>query len=135
MPLGISATTAQSGARLDSLGLDLQSFLRIVLTQLSYQDPLKPVDNFEFVSQLGQFASLEQNRQLSERVDSLLTLQASTQALGLLGKTVDFATASGNLSGVVSNLSFSGASPVMTITAGNGQVYSGIALTAITQVR
>lgn len=36
------ASSANLGTRADSLGLNMQSLLQIILTQLTYQDPLKP---------------------------------------------------------------------------------------------
>src|SRR5438552_3050012 len=72
-----------------AFGLDFQSMLKIILTQLTYQDPLKPLDNFQFVSQLGQFAQLQQSQSLNDQITTLLTAQSSLQATGLLGKTVD----------------------------------------------
>ena len=50
---GTAATAATTGsAAASAFGLSFESLLKIILTQLTYQDPLKPVDNFEFVSQL-----------------------------------------------------------------------------------
>jgi flagellar basal-body rod modification protein FlgD len=125
------------GTRIDSLGLDLQSLLRIILTQLTYQDPLKPVDNFQFMSQLAQFTSLEQTRQLSDRVDNLLLVQASTQAVGLLGRQVDVASGPTNVttSGVVKAITFKSGQPLLTIESSVGQILTNISPSQIVQVR
>jgi flagellar basal-body rod modification protein FlgD len=136
MALGAVSPVSGSNANVNALGLDLQSLLKIILTQLTYQDPLKPVDNFEFVSQLAQFTSLEQTRQLNENIGNLLSVQASTQSIGLLGRTVDVLTDSqATLSGVVQSVSFSGAQPAVTIRTTAGQTLSNISLSQITQVR
>src|SRR5262245_37908137 len=66
-----------------------EEFLRIMLTQLRNQDPLKPADNQQFIAQLAQFSALEINRQQSEKVDSLLTIEATNQAVALVGKQVE----------------------------------------------
>src|SRR3954462_1947700 len=65
------------------------AFLKILLTQLKFQDPLKPVDNQQFLAQLAQFSAIEINRQQSEKIDSLLQLNSSGQAIGLLGQQVE----------------------------------------------
>jgi len=49
--------------------LGLQDFMKILLTQLTYQDPLKPMDNQQFMSQIAQFTTLEQSQQLNEKID------------------------------------------------------------------
>jgi flagellar basal-body rod modification protein FlgD len=48
-------------------GIAQEDFMRILLAQLRFQDPLKPVDNQQFVAQLAQFSALEINRQQSEK--------------------------------------------------------------------
>ena len=64
-----------SNLSLQTSGIDQEDFFRILVTQLSYQDPLKPIDNQEFIAQLAQFTSLDQARQHNERIDSLLAIQ------------------------------------------------------------
>lgn len=100
-------------------GINLDSFLKIVLAQLTYQDPLKPVDSAQFVSQLAQMTSLEQSRQLTDKVDSLLSVQASTQVISLLGKQVEVATETGSVVGLVTSVTFQGGIPQFSITAGS----------------
>lgn len=83
-----------------------ESFLRILLTQLRFQDPLKPMDNQEFVAQLAQFSALELTRQSGEKLDTLLELNAAGQAIGLLGQKVEVRGASGAGVGEVIAISF-----------------------------
>jgi flagellar basal-body rod modification protein FlgD len=132
----IGAASASS-TRIESLGLDLQSLLKIILTQLTYQDPLKPVDNFEFMSQLAQFTGLEQTRQLADKIDSLLLVQASTQAVGLLGRQVDFSGSAGGpgQTGTVKAIAFRSGQPLLTIETGAGQIVTNVSPSQIIQVR
>ncbi|MFP4416487.1 MAG: flagellar hook capping FlgD N-terminal domain-containing protein [Chitinispirillaceae bacterium] len=61
--------------------LGKQDFLQLLVTQLQYQDPLKPMENTEFVSQLAQFSSLEGNYNIEKAVNSLGdSFQESVQA-------------------------------------------------------
>ena len=128
-PVSSSTATAQS-----AFGLDFQSLLKIILTQLTYQDPLKPVDNFQFVSQLAQFSQLQQSQTLNDQITSLLSAQAATQATGLLGKTVDI-TGQSTVTGVVQSVSFSSGAPTLTIKTAAGNTIAGLAISSVSQVR
>jgi flagellar basal-body rod modification protein FlgD len=112
-----------------------QDFLRILLTQLNFQDPLKPVDNEQFIAQLAQFTNLEQTRELTDNVSTLLTIQASTQSIGLLGKTVDVASASGAVTGTVTTIQFTSGQPTLTVLATDGTILNAVGLSQITLVR
>jgi len=81
------------------------AFLRILLTQLRFQDPLKPVDNQQFVAQLAQFSALEMSRQTNDKIDSLVQMNAAEQAVALLGTTVEMRST--GVVGKVSDVSFS----------------------------
>src|SRR3954462_6802698 len=118
------------------LGLDFQSLLRIILTQLTYQDPLKPMDNFQFVSQLAQFSQLQQSQSLNDQIGNLLSAQAAMQATSLLGRNVDFANASGaTLSGTVKSVSFAAGSPQVTVQTATGDIIANISIANVSQVR
>ncbi|KWC95880.1 flagellar hook capping protein [Burkholderia ubonensis] len=135
MALDSVGPVADSGTQTNPAGLDLQSLLRIIVTQLTYQDPLKPVDNYEFVSQLAQFTSLEQSRQIASKIDDLLSVQSATQTLGLLGRKVDVRGDAGTISGVVKGLSFKNGEPKLTIESQNGQFLADASVSQILTVR
>lgn len=63
-----------------ALGKD--DFLKLLVTQLQYQDPLKPQDNQQFMAQMAQFSALEQMQNIAQ--DSTMT-----QAINLIGKNVE----------------------------------------------
>ncbi|MFA7603940.1 MAG: flagellar hook capping FlgD N-terminal domain-containing protein [Novosphingobium sp.] len=128
------AVAATSNAQ-SAFGLEFQSLLRIILTQLTYQDPLKPLDNTEFVSQLAQFSQLQQTQSLNDQMTSLLSAQAAMQATALLGRTVDVSTPSSNITGTVESVSFSGSQPTVTIRTSGGQEISNLSIANIAQIR
>lgn len=128
----VSTVSPTSNTQANTLGL--QDFLKILLTQLTYQDPLKPMDNQEFMAQMAQFTSLEQTQQLNEKMSTLISNQAALQSVGLIGRTVDINTSGGILTGSVAALSLAGDSPQLTITS-NGQTLNNISLSQIIAVR
>jgi flagellar basal-body rod modification protein FlgD len=109
--IGVVDSSTSSVPQNAAIGQD--DCLRILLTQLRFQDPLKPVDNQEFVAQLAQFSALENTRQQSEKVDSLLQVSGADQAIGLLGKQVQAGAA--NSVGTVTAISFASGTPTLTV--------------------
>lgn len=116
-------------------GVSQEDFIRLFLTQLNFQDPLEPVDNREFLAQLAQFTSVEQLRTLGENIDALLGVQASGQALGLLGRSVEVSTESGSVIGQVTTLNYRSGRPLLTVTQTNGNVLPDVSPSQILIVR
>lgn len=54
--------------------LDQNDFLNMLLTQLQNQDPMNPMDNTEFASQLAQYSSLEQLTSIGGKIDTITQL-------------------------------------------------------------
>ena len=132
--LGAVASTTSSSSTAAS-SVSLQDFVRILVSQLNNQDPLKPMDNQEFVTQLAQFTSLEQSRQLNQNLESLLSVQSTTQSVGLIGRTVDVQSESGLASGQVIQLDFSSGEPRLTVRTAAGDVLTAIRVSQIQTVR
>ena len=107
MAIDAIGVAGQSDAAIPrNASISQENFLRILLTQLKFQDPLKPVDNQQFVAQLAQFSALELTRQSGEKLDTLLELNAAGQAIGLLGQQVEVRGVSGAGVGEVIAISF-----------------------------
>lgn len=131
----VSAAPVGGGSAGQSSNIGIQDFLKILTAQLNNQDPLKPVDNQEFVAQIAQFATLEQSRQLNVKIDSLLSVQSSTQSIGLLGKTIDFNQDGAVFTGKVSALSLDSGQPLLTVTTTTGAFQDGITIAQIISIR
>lgn len=132
---GPSASTQGANAATNAFGLSFDSLLKIVLTQLTYQDPLKPMDNFEFVSQLAQFAQIQQTTTMSDNLEVLVRAQATGQAANLLGKTVDVQSGAATLTGKVTAVGFADGAPSLTIETADGKTISGMPLSNVSQIR
>jgi len=98
-------SAAPSTTRSDnSLGKD--TFLKLLVAQLKYQDPLKPADPQSFLSQTAQFSSVEKLEELSKQMAASARTASVSTAAGLLGRTVTFALPDGSsATGVVSSAS------------------------------
>ncbi len=97
--MDVSQVTAGTSAmltgqhRTETLGKD--DFLRLLVTQMTHQDPLNPMKDTEFIAQLAQFSSLEQmqnlNTQFAEQ-SALIQSLNNNMAAGLVGRMVSVAS-------------------------------------------
>jgi flagellar basal-body rod modification protein FlgD len=99
---GIDTTAANSytsSSSSSSTDLDKEAFLKLLVTQMQYQDPLDPGDSTEYMSQLAQYSSLEATMNISDTLEK-------GNALNLVGEyvimnTTDSAGNSSAISGLV----------------------------------
>ncbi len=99
--------------------LDKNDFLKILITQLSHQDPTQPMDDKAFVAQMAQFSSLEQMTNMSEGLARVADLISRSQAVNLLGNAVEISEGGSTVSGIVEAVT-SGDFPQVMV---NGQYY------------
>lgn len=85
--------------------LDKDDFLKILLTQLTNQNPSKPMEDKEFIAQMAQFSSLEQMTNMSTEFGKMQNLIASSQAINLIGKNVDIVDGEQLVTGKVEEVS------------------------------
>jgi flagellar basal-body rod modification protein FlgD len=70
-----------------SLGKD--DFLKILITQLSHQDPTAPMEDKEFIGQMAQFSTLEQMSGMASDFNRLANLLTGSEATSALGRSVE----------------------------------------------
>jgi flagellar basal-body rod modification protein FlgD len=75
------AATAPAAAtpKVDNLA-NRDTFLKLLIAQIKNQDPLNPTDGTQFLTQLAQFSSLEQNVQMGQDISAIRTLLAKQAA-------------------------------------------------------
>lgn len=65
-------------------------FLNLLTIQLQNQDPINPVKQEEFISQLSQFSMLEGVESLNQSFDQILKIEQLNQGIGLVGKEAEY---------------------------------------------
>lgn len=75
----------------DQRGKDLgkDKFLQLLITQLTHQDPLKPMDDTQFIAQMAQFSALEQMTEVNKNIVALSQQNRSLASFSLLGRYVE----------------------------------------------
>jgi len=69
--------------------VNIDHFLKLMITELQNQDPLNPLENDELMAQLGQIRSIAATEQLTETLDSVLLGQNIASATNLIGAEID----------------------------------------------
>jgi flagellar basal-body rod modification protein FlgD len=82
----IGAAATNSAASKSTV--DYESFLRLLVAQLKFQDPTQPMDSTQYMAQLASFSQVEQSVQMNSKLDSLLQFSQLSQAGNLIGKVV-----------------------------------------------
>src|ERR1700691_6488596 len=96
-----AATTASS----QQLAGNFDTFLQLLTTQLQNQDPLSPMDTTQFTEQLVSFAGVEQQIDMNTNLQTLISMQQSSeslQALPLVGANVTINSNTATLSNATS---------------------------------
>ena len=114
-PLGGGTQTSQSGTTVG--GMTQNDFLQLLVSQLQNQDPLNPMSSDQFLQEMASFTEVVDLSQLEQLTQGLLSSEAVTQGLQLLGRTVTAIDPSSgqSVTGTVSSLSMQGGQPMLTI--------------------
>lgn len=64
--------------------LKKDDFMKLFITQLQYQDPMKPMDSYQMASQLAEFSNMEATTKMSDNMEALLNYQVSQNNLQLM---------------------------------------------------
>ena len=121
MPDPISAATQAptpqtitAPAPRDQFGKD--TFLKLLVAQLRYQNPSDPADSGEFLAQTAQFTMVEKLEQLVKQNEQVLAGDQMTAAASLLGRTVTYTNAAGTeATGVVQGARFAPTGAVLVV--------------------
>jgi flagellar basal-body rod modification protein FlgD len=125
------ASDTQSRIPMKTLGQD--DFLKLLVAQLSAQDPLNPQKDTEFIAQMAQFSSLEQAKGMQSSLAALLSQQDFAQASAVLGREVNLQIDKDTtVHGVVSAVNIEAGTPKIVV---NGQSYDMSSLLSVSMVQ
>jgi flagellar basal-body rod modification protein FlgD len=101
-------TTSATQHTNDNASLGKDDFLKLMVAQMSNMDPMsQSSDPSQSMQQMTQFSILEQLTNLNTAQEALATNEKQSQAIALLGKTVDYTAADGSAaSGAVQKVDF-----------------------------
>ena len=100
-----SATASTSSSSSTSTGLDKDAFLKLLVAQLKYQNPMSPTDPSAFMAQSAQFAMVERLDEISTAQSEASTWQKVIAGQSLIGQQVTGSSLGSDVSGLVTGLS------------------------------
>ncbi len=115
-PTPIASTPSTPAATTDKSILGQDAFLKLMIAQLKYQDPMDPVKGAEFIAQTAQFTSVEKLDEMSKLTTEMVLMQRLSQAGSMVGRTVAYTDQNGAAqSGVVSSATLNPGGPVLRV--------------------
>ncbi len=125
----VTSTSAPAQAASNALGqLGSDAFLKLLVAQLKYQNPMDPSDGTEMLNQTAQFTQVETLQSLSKTQDQLMSLAQFSLAVGLSGQEVTVIASDGRVTGTVDSVRFTADGPLVQV---NGE---WLPMTAVVEV-
>jgi flagellar basal-body rod modification protein FlgD len=110
--------------------VDKQEFLMLLVAQLRNQDPTKPMEDREFISQLAQFNTLEQMQAMNQTLTTTSEMTVLGQLASFVGKHVTaMSPDGGTIDGVVSGVTLLDGSPILTVGSNQVDIRSVFSIT------
>lgn len=117
---GSTTTTATPPPSNPSATVDTSMFLKLLVAQVSHQDPMQPTDSSQWLAQMAQMSSVEQLTNMSKTSAAAEKDAQSSRAVGLLGHTATYLDGGVSGTGTVEKVNFSSAGPTLTIDGVSG---------------
>jgi len=126
-PTPTTPTTSSTSKTTDPMAgmLGKDDFLKLLVSQLSHQDPMNPVDDKDFMGQMAQFTSVEQLTNMAASIDRMSSASQTAQSVALIGRTVSWKKDDDTTGeGVASSVDF-GTDGAITIHVGDDDIAPG----------
>ena len=123
-------TAAAGSAATDKTKMDKDMFLKLLIAQLKYQDPMKPTDATAFMAQTAQMTVVEKLDELTKSNAELLSSNRALSASSLIGRSIVYSDGAGEpKTATVTGVRLEASGPVLLAGA------TSIALGAVREVR
>ena len=124
----MQASATGPAARPEQFGKD--TFMKLLVAQLRYQDPTNPTDGAEFLAQTAQFTVVEKLEELAKTNTELLAAERLSTATSMIGRSVTYTSTEGTeATGVVTATRIGPLGPVLQVDGNE------ISLGAVTGVK
>jgi flagellar basal-body rod modification protein FlgD len=112
-----SNNSSVTGSDFDTLNdLDLDAFLKLLITEMQNQDPLNPMDNSEMLAQINQLREIGSTDKLTSTLDSVLLGQNISASTGLIGQDIQAISDDGQkVAGTVTRVSIEDGVPKLQL--------------------
>ena len=98
------------------LGLDKDAFLKLLVAQMRYQNPMNPSDGQQYLAQAAQFATVERLQDIAKSQSEAIAYQQILLSSSLVGRQITATENGDKVTGVVSGVKFdAGANPVLLV--------------------
>ena len=120
---GTTGTTAASAAK-NSMPINQDQFLQMLMAELKNQNPMSPSssDPTQFMTQLAQFTSLEQQTNTAQSTAQIAAAQSASSAVALIGHSVTYTdpTTGATGTGTVQSVQITSAGATLTVGGTSG---------------
>jgi flagellar basal-body rod modification protein FlgD len=111
-----ATTSSTTSTSTDNTQLSSEAFLQLLVAQLKYQDPSKPVDTSQFMNETATLTQVQTMESNAKTMTELLQAQQSQTASSMVGRTVKYLDSAGaTQTGVVSAATISSTPPTLRI--------------------
>ncbi len=108
--------------------MEMDDFLKLLTSQLQYQDPLEPMKDTEFIAQMASFSSLEQMNSMNKNFENFFQSQMNSSVQSYLGKVVTLGGEHDGQSGLVTAVSNKDGQMKLTL---NGRDYDAASVARV----
>ncbi|MEM6392318.1 MAG: flagellar hook capping FlgD N-terminal domain-containing protein [Planctomycetota bacterium] len=109
--------------------LSTEEFTRIIVAELTNQDPLEPNDTTAILEQISSLRNIESQGSLEDSLRSLVLQNEVTQAAGIIGKSVDgLSEANNQVSGIVESVRIVDGQALLQLDSGDSLPFDRVTL-------